>query len=442
MMDAESWALSYLLNSLWQVPLLLAMGWLAARLVRRLGPGVEHRVWVGVLLLQAALPAVSSLPLAWLQSLRHWSAGGTAPGAAHVSVEIGPGAGFTGWHVGASLLRFAAIAYCVALAYFAARFLWRCLRLSAIQRDASELALTADMARVWAQRAQHTGVKRVTLATGARITTPVTIGIWRKTILLPEQMAHSLGDAEFRTIIDHELAHIARNDFAKNLVYELLSLPVSYHPLLHATRARIMETREMVCDERAAEVGGAMEYGRCLLRLATRMVCLPAGTPHTIGIFDGKTLERRLMRLKNREVEIKGGRRIAALFACAVLAGATCVSALALHMNVDAAAAPDAKSNPKFVHVSPSVMQGNVLSKVMPKYPPEAKKKRIQGKVTLDATISEQGDVEDLKVASGPEALRQSALDAVKQWKYRPFLLNGQPIAVKTTINVIYSLQK
>lgn len=442
MRDAESWALSYLLNSLWQVPLLLAAGWLAARLVRRLGPAVEHRVWVGVLLLQAALPAISSLPLAWLQSLRLWSAAATAQGAAHVAVEMGPGFGFSAWHVGESLLRFAAIAYCAVLVYFAARFLWRCLRLAAIQRDASELALTGEAAHAWTQRLQRLGVTRVTLATGTRIATPVTLGIWRKTILLPEQMAHSLGEGEFRTIVDHELAHIARNDFAKNLVYELLSLPVSYHPLLHATRAQIMETREMVCDELAAEAGGAMEYGRCLLRLATRMVCLPAGAPHTIGIFDGKTLERRIMRLKNREVEIKGGRRIAALLACAVLAGATCVSALALHMNVDAAAAPDAKANPKFVHVSAGVMAGNIESKVMPKYPPEAKKKHIQGKVTLDATISEQGDITDLTVASGPEALRQSALDAVKQWKYKPFLLNGRPVAVKTTINVIYSLQK
>lgn len=147
------------------------------------------------------------------------------------------------------------------------------------------------------------------------------------------------------------------------------------------------------------------------------------------------------MRLKNRNSEIIGMRRITMLLACAVLAGATCASAVALHMNVDAAAAPDAKSNPKFVHVSAGVMAGNVVTKVMPKYPPEAKKKRIQGRVTLNATISEQGDITDLTVASGPEALRRSALDAVKQWKYKPFLLNGRPVAVKTTINVIYSLQ-
>lgn len=148
------------------------------------------------------------------------------------------------------------------------------------------------------------------------------------------------------------------------------------------------------------------------------------------------------MRLKNREVEIRGGRRIAVLLACAVLALATCASAVALHMNVDAAAAQDAKTNPKFVHVSAKVMQGNILTKVTPKYPPEAKEKRIQGKVTLGATISPQGTVEDLKVVSGPKELRQSALDAVRQWTYKPFLLNGQPIEVKTTINVIYSLTK
>ena len=73
-------------------------------------------------------------------------------------------------------------------------------------------------------------------------------------------------------------------------------------------------------------------------------------------------------------------------------------------------------------------------------YPVEAKKARIQGKVQLDAAIGKAGEIEQLKVISGPKELQQSALDAVRQWTYKPFLLNGEPVEVKTKITVTYTL--
>jgi TonB family protein len=87
-------------------------------------------------------------------------------------------------------------------------------------------------------------------------------------------------------------------------------------------------------------------------------------------------------------------------------------------------------------------MAGNKISGPVPKYPAEAKKEGIQGTVVLDAVIGKDGTVEELRVASGPKELQQSSLDAVRQWIYKPFLLNGDPVEVKTTINVVYSLAK
>ena len=87
-------------------------------------------------------------------------------------------------------------------------------------------------------------------------------------------------------------------------------------------------------------------------------------------------------------------------------------------------------------------MAENLLNKVVPVYPPEAKKARIQGTVVLDAVIGKDGKVENLRVVSGPSQLQQSSLDAVRQWTYKPYLLNGDPIEVKTTVNVVYSLGK
>jgi protein TonB len=73
-------------------------------------------------------------------------------------------------------------------------------------------------------------------------------------------------------------------------------------------------------------------------------------------------------------------------------------------------------------------------------YPPIAKAARVSGTVVLHAVISTTGSVIELHVVSGPAMLQQSAIDAVKQWKYRPFLLNNQPVEVETTISVIYTL--
>jgi len=95
---------------------------------------------------------------------------------------------------------------------------------------------------------------------------------------------------------------------------------------------------------------------------------------------------------------------------------------------------------PKKVNVSSGVMQGNVLVKTTPQYPAIAKAARIQGTVVLQATISKAGTIENLRVVSGPAMLQQAALDAVRSWRYKPYLLNGDPVEVETQVNVVFSL--
>jgi periplasmic protein TonB len=75
-----------------------------------------------------------------------------------------------------------------------------------------------------------------------------------------------------------------------------------------------------------------------------------------------------------------------------------------------------------------------------PKYPSDAKRDHVDGRVVLVATISPAGGVEDLCVSQGPDMLRQAAFDAVKTWKYRPFEVNGQPVEVRTMMNVDFRL--
>ena len=78
----------------------------------------------------------------------------------------------------------------------------------------------------------------------------------------------------------------------------------------------------------------------------------------------------------------------------------------------------------------------------MPAYPPIAKASGTQGTVVLQATISRSGTIENLRVVSGSVMLQQAAMDAVKEWRYRPYLLNGEPVEVETTVNVVFKLQE
>jgi len=92
------------------------------------------------------------------------------------------------------------------------------------------------------------------------------------------------------------------------------------------------------------------------------------------------------------------------------------------------------------VRVSQGVSVGRLINKVEPVYPPLARNARVQGQVVLTAIISKDGTIQDLRVLSGHPLLVQAALDAVRQWRYKPYLLNGEPVEVETTVTVNFTL--
>ena len=101
---------------------------------------------------------------------------------------------------------------------------------------------------------------------------------------------------------------------------------------------------------------------------------------------------------------------------------------------------PPPKASPKRVTVGGNVQAARLVNRVQPLYPPLARQTRISGTVKLHAIIGKNGAVEQLQVVSGHPLLVQSALDAVRQWRYQPTLLNGDPVEVDTEIDVIFSL--
>ena len=97
-------------------------------------------------------------------------------------------------------------------------------------------------------------------------------------------------------------------------------------------------------------------------------------------------------------------------------------------------------ASPKRIRVSQGVTKGLLIQKIEPKYPPLAQGARIAGQVLLRAIISKDGDIKELELLSGHPMLAPAAIEAVRQWHYRPYLLNGEPIEIETTVTVTFQL--
>jgi len=94
----------------------------------------------------------------------------------------------------------------------------------------------------------------------------------------------------------------------------------------------------------------------------------------------------------------------------------------------------------KRMRIASRVAEANLVHDVAPTYPPEAGRARVEGTVVLLAVIGKDGSVQDVQVESGLPLLAQAAIDAVKQWRYKPYLLNGEPVEVASRITINFTL--
>jgi len=448
MSTLQNWALASLVNSIWQIPLIFCAAWLAARLARPAGPHIEHRIWAGAVLLGAILPlcplALNDL-LARAWRLVLWTRAGSASfGQVRVLVGGGTVARPIPW-MPAWLLSALAAAWLLSLAYFLGRLAWGIWKTEFIRRRARSLTLPPRAALSLQRSARLLGLRSDSILASASpsISGPATMGIARSTLLFPPGLVDGLTPRDLDALLAHELAHMRRHDFAKNLFYGFLSIPVAYHPLQRLARARLDETRELVCDAMAAEaVGGRDTYAQSLLRLAAALSSrAEPRILHAIGILDANIFERRIMSLAIKSLPTGPARRLLIVAACAVLALTTCATAMALRLNVSDE--PSNTQDHKTVNVKPDQLK--IVKKVQPVYPKEAKASgdTVNGTVELAVILGKDGSVENIKVSKSlRDDYDQSAIDAVRQWQYEPFLLNGEPVEVKTTVNVTYSLSK
>jgi BlaR1 peptidase M56 len=221
-----------------------------------------------------------------------------------------------------------------------------------------------------AERCQRAfGLKSVTILYSAETSVPVTAG--RRTILLPEALFDSDAPDLLSAAVGHEVAHIKRRDFALNLIYELLSLPLACHPAIMFIKRRIKETRELACDELVTErLLDASDYARSLLRLAESAIVLHRSA-YTLGAFDADILEERIMKLIERKPRLsKFGKTALLVAVLSLLTASSAVAAiysLSIEQRAEAANPMDGDWE-LFLTEDGREIKGSVFSLPMPLY--------------------------------------------------------------------------
>jgi TonB family protein len=430
---------SYALNAAWQVPLLAAAGWVAARLLRRWGPEAQHVAWVATLLLCFATPALVARPV-WLRStlaVRQSVSSGSSFASIGVS---GPDMVWRGatlvlppW-----LIWYLFVLYVASLLYFALRFLWLLTAARSLVRDASLESWDPATDAVWMRARQAFVAADAAVLSSDRVHGVMTIGALRPSILLPAGFLAQAGEQEILTALGHELAHIERHDYLKNLLYEIAGIALAFHPLTWLVKTQIVETREMICDALVVDrLVHTKSYRESLLRLAQRMVSTKPRTVQAVGMFDANILEKRIMMMKTKR-SVLGNPLRAGLAACAaILLTSTMIAATAFARPVDSQSTQDSSFGWVY-KVGGDVTPPVIKTSIEARYPASANLPKGQSVICVIGLIVDRAGMpqEVHVVRSAGKDFDANALKAVQQYRFTPAKRAGNPVPVKISIEV------
>lgn len=447
-MTGISLLVSYLVNALWQAAVIAAAGWLASRALRRLGPGAEHAAWVVALSLAVLAPAAPLLRSLSALLFGHASGGSQLPIVLAAAPDLSSDrAGSLQWPW---LAIWTVIAlYSAAILFFAARIARSLTRIAAIVRRAQPQALTAAQEEMWSRCRRTFRLNGARLLSSPEVSGPVVAGVRSPVLIVPAGFIERCSASDLLAALAHECAHARRRDFSKNLCYEAISLALAFHPAMWFIKARIAQTREMICDRMAAEnFLEPRSYAQSLLRLAALVVTgRRAATAHAIGIFDANILEKRIMSIHSKPAHAGRVARLGLTF-CAMLSLAA-AGALAGAKSIVVEPQTAAQSGKQPNHADGHVYKvGGEVSAPVPivmpaaEFTKEARRKKFQGVVLISMVVDAQGNPQNPRVIRPlGMGLDQKALEAVRKYKFKPAMKDGKmPVAVAVTIEVNFKL--
>ena len=335
--------LNFLLNASWQIALVAAAASLCAWLLRGTALRYRHWLWVSALALSFALPLLTTSEVFSRATFINRS----QPAAIEPrtiardfaqldSVKVSAPETRASIELGSNL---AAALIAIYLAFFLYRTsklfqAWKKTR--GMVRDAHPFDFSAGLEVIIERCERAIGVNQARILCSDSEPVPLTVGVRQPLVILPRQLLHDADVDMLTSALGHELVHVWRRDYLLNLIYELIFLPLAFHPAAALLIRRIRQTRELCCDELVAErLLDAKVYARSLVQLAgsaPRMRALASIT--TVGIADADILEVRVMSLLKKSRPIVRRQKLL-LIAASILLALPCVAAASLGFHFD-----------------------------------------------------------------------------------------------------------
>ena len=333
-------AMIFLLNALWQVPLVAGVAALGAWILRNGPARYRHALWAVALFLAVLLPLRNSCssvggsyrPAAQIAGAPSQGNEALPPPspASTLSLQSKASGGWRfadyfsrrDWPIDFSpwLAYGALTCYLLSLLFGGVRLYRAWRRTNEVCRSAQARPLPAWMASRVRRCQVALGSGPVPILCSSGVAGPVVLGAHKPRIILPAGMFEESSAEDSTSTLCHEMAHIRRHDFLLNLLYELLYLPISFHPAGTLMKRRIDQTRELACDEMVAgRLLSTSAYARSLVNLSGRAAGLPSASvaDYTLGVFDANILEERVMSLLDKRP--RSSARLAKLILAAVL---------------------------------------------------------------------------------------------------------------------------
>ncbi len=336
--------LTFFLNACWQIALITAAAALCARLLRGTAAWYRHLLWVIALAFSLLLPVLTSLPTSGGEHSAEPArttfapAGGgfiPAPRMIADTQEPQPSSPPTTLNEVDPFIRInrnaaavVIVLYLLFLCYRSGKLCMAWRRAIGLKRSACLIDLPEAVRTTVSECQAALGERGFGFCVRHRIPSPIAVGSLDPLIILPEPLLRETDRNVLTAAIGHELVHIKRRDYLLNLIYELVSLPLSFHPVTALVKRRIRETRELGCDELVTEkLLDAAVYARSLVHLASSAVNLSRpSTTITVGIADADILEERVMTILRRPI-INTRRKNLLLVAAALVFLVPCAAA-------------------------------------------------------------------------------------------------------------------
>jgi TonB family protein len=340
-----------------------------------------------------------------------------------------------GGSAGPAGLDIAAIILLILAAGIVARLLWLGLGLMRVRAIVARADSADAVAHISEELTRSLGVSAA-VKISDDLEGPATVGARRPLVLLPRSVL-AMPAAVQRAIICHELVHVQRRDWIQTLAEEIWCAILWFHPHARIMASKLSLAREMVVDENTILITcDRRAYAEALLAFSNPQ-------PHVIGVtpFIGRrTLSQRISLIAEEGCLSRNRRALSS----AVLALTACIAITAAAVDRFPMFATAHASQSTVYRPGNGVSLPEVVHEVKPEYTRAAMDAFIQGTVWVECVVNESGDVADVEVTRSLDkeyGLDQAAIDAARQWKFKPGRKDGKAVAVRITIELTFTLK-